>query len=120
MASSPDALQTRLDQLEANMQKWQRTNRVWVWGLLTVITALLIFNPPGGVPADAVHQMLSARQVALVDTQGNVRALLGVHKNGSPFLRLEAGQGTATLAVRHDGTAMLMLKRDGQVVGRLP
>jgi hypothetical protein len=48
--------------------------------------------------------------VARVDGQGIVRALLS----------LDAVRGTAMLAVKHDGTAMLVLEWDGQVVGRLP
>ena len=120
MASSPDALQERLDQLEADVRKWQRTNRFWVWGLLTFIAAMLVYNPPGGRRAETPYQSLTARQVILTDGQGNVRALLSMDEDGSPFLRLEAGQGAAMLAVNHDGTAVLVLERDGQVVGRLP
>jgi hypothetical protein len=120
MASSPDALQERLDQLEANVRQWQRINRFRVWGLLFFIVALYFYGVPGGRPSRTVHPTLSARQVAVVDGQGSVRALLSLDGDGSPFLRLEAGRGTAMLTVKHDGTAMLVLERDGQVVGRLP
>ena len=120
MASSPDVLQARLDQLEANVRKSQRLNRFWVWGLLTFIAAMLFYGVPGGRPSSTVHQTLTARQMALVDGQGNVRALLNTHEDGSPFLRLEAARGTAMLAVGHDGTAVMVLERDGQVVGRVP
>lgn len=120
MASSPDVLQARLDQLEANVRLWQRTNRFWVWGLLTFIAAMLFYNPPGSRPAGTLHQTLTAQQVMLVDGQGNVRALLSLDEDGSPFLRLDAGRGTAMLTARHDGTAVLLLERDGQVVGRVP
>ena len=120
MASSPDALQARLEQLEANMRRWQRINRFRVWSLLVFIVALHFYGVPGGRPSRTVPPTLSARQVAVVDGQGNVRALLSLDEDGSPFLRLEAGQGTAMLAVNRDGVAMLVLERDGQVVGRLP
>ena len=120
MASSPGALQARLEQLEANVRRWQRINRFWLWGLLTAVAAMFVYNPPGGRPSGTLHQTLAARQVALVDGQGSVRALLSLDGDGSPFLRLETGRGTAMLAVGHDGAAMLVLERDGQVVGRLP
>jgi hypothetical protein len=120
MASSPDSLQARLDQLEANVRRWQRISRFWVWGLLAFIAAMLVYNPPGGRLAETPYQTLSARQVMLMDGQGNVRARLSLNEDGAPFLWLEAGQGAAMLAVDHDGAAMLVLERNGQVVGRLP
>lgn len=120
MASSPDTLEARLDQLEDHVRRWQRTNRFWVWGLLTFIAAMLVYNPPGGRPLGNLPQTLTARQVILMDGQGNVRALLSLDENGAPFLKLDADRGSAMLAARHDGTAMLVLERDGQEVGRVP
>lgn len=66
--------------------------------------------------AETPYQTRSVRQVALVDRQGNVRVWLRVYEDGSPFLRLEAAQGKAMLAVSYDGTPMWVFDRDGQVV----
>jgi len=119
MPPSPDALQHRLEQLEADVQRWQRTNRFWVWGLLTFIAVMVFYNTLGR-PWGSPRQMLTAQRVALVDAQGQMRALLGLDTDESPFLRLESKRGTATLGAQHDGTVALILESDGQVVGQVP
>ena len=120
MAIPPDDLQERLEQLEANVYRWQRINRFRVWSLLIFIVALHFYSESKGRVGATVHQALSARQVTLVDTQGNVRGLLGTHDDGSPFLRLETQQGTGMLAVDHNGRPRLVLEQNGQVVGQVP
>ena len=89
-----------LDQLDAHLEHLQRSFRLWRLGLLTAVAvlALALWLRPTPQP----------NQPVLISRSGG-RALLTVDEDGTPMMRLEAGNASVQLAVRRDGTAVLLL-----------
>ena len=90
----------RLDQFAVQIEQLQRTSRRWRMGLLAAIAmlALALWLRPTPQPDQPV----------LISRSGG-RALLTVDEDGTPMMRLEAGNASVQLAVRRDGTAVLLL-----------
>jgi hypothetical protein len=133
-------LTERIERLEKDLRFWKAL--VWL-AALVVLCLTAFFALPVGTSAGAedkeytiavppeVFQMgqpqalelVKARRVVLVDSEGEVRAALAVSETGNPHLDLfgQSGRTLASLSVKGSGSPSLVFyDRMGRVVWRAP
>jgi hypothetical protein len=105
--------ESRLDPVAQRLERLEREARWWRLGGLALGGLLAVVGLIGATPAtsEPTASDVRAQQFTLVDTRGNVRAVLGMTKTGTAGLDLygRAGKILAQLAVKPDGAPQLTL-----------
>lgn len=113
------ALQSRLDKLEGNVGRLKASNRLLSWALLGLLAigAFLFILSAAAQPG--VQDVVMARHMLIADTDGNVRAHLGVGDDGNPGLWLyDVNGGKRAIYSTDAGGAPILTLCDANEKGR--
>lgn len=88
-----------------------KTARLLIILLVTMNLAILIYATQGQTKSPNPPKVIRAQSIELVDSKGQVRALLNVEESGETVFRLKDANGTirVKMGASEDGSALVML-----------
>jgi len=91
-----------------------KTARLLIILLVTMNLGILIYATQGQTKSPNASKVIRAQSIELVDSKGQVRALLNVEESGETVFRLKDAKGTirVKMGASEDGSALVMLNHE--------